>query len=511
MSTPLASRYLIRRKLGEGGMAEVLEAIAQGDSGFTRRVAIKRLREGHHDDPSFSRMFLDEARIASRLHHGSIVGVLDYGVVDDRPFQILEFVDGDSARTLAARGKQAGKPMPLDVALYIATEMARALHYAHTSRDEDGASRGVVHRDVKPANILLSHAGDVKLADFGIAFATERMEKTQTGVAKGTPGFMAPEQIAGGAVDARTDIFALGCTLHALAFGSSPLAIEGNLERLVSGKPFELDASAPEDVAAILRRATDPLPSRRYENAAELAEAIGAALASRLRGDPKGALIKWLESLAETPRPAAALDALMMPEALLEVEDGSWRLQTTRASTPPAPTPEPPPPPVRSSRRPWVIGAAVVVALAAVGALGVHLGRAHGGVAAAPSAPASTPPETTVAPPASTAPPAESVAAAPPTVVATHASHHRVHAVAPAPTSAAPPPRVLGTLAVRGGAYRGATVGIDGRVEPFGAPHYFDLPIGKHALELRVDGGVVARGAAEVLAEHTPTHPLYWP
>jgi len=312
-------------------MAEVLEAIAQGDAGFTRRVAIKRLL-ARYSDPSFARMFLDEARIAAGLHHSGIVGVLDYGVMDGAPFQILEFIDGENAKELYARGVQSKKPMPIEVALFLVAEVARALHYAHGHADDAGVLRGVVHRDVKPANILVSRAGDVKLTDFGIAFARDRSEQTEVGVAKGTPGYMAPEQIVGGSVDARTDIFALGCTLHALVTAESPLATPGNLERLLRREPLELSSDVPEDVARIVRRATAAVPSARYPTAAAMADDVGV-LASQLRADPKGALIKWLESLqpvkAAAPSP---FDALLMPEAVLEHDDAndSWHLEMTK-------------------------------------------------------------------------------------------------------------------------------------------------------------------------------------
>jgi serine/threonine-protein kinase len=509
MSTPLAARYLIRRKLGEGGMAEVLEAVAQGEAGFTRRVAVKRLRSGHEEDPSFSRMFLDEARIASRLHHGSIVSVLDYGVVDGTPFQILEYVDGENARALAKRGARLGKPMPLEVALYLVTELARALHYAHTL--EEG---GVVHRDVKPANILVSRTGDVKLADFGIAFATERSERTEAGVAKGTPGYMSPEQLLGGAVDARADVFALGCTLHALAFGDSPLATVGNAERMLRSEPLFLSEDIPDDVRAIIARAIEPLPSRRWTTAGEMADALGAVLASRLRSDAKGALLGWLGSLGEERAPAT-LDAMLMPEALLENEGGSWRLETTRHEPPPnsrddvpvvAASPAP--------RRAWIAYVAIVAVAVAAAVAGVaafmrfRSPKVEHTVELAPTVPTATTTTSSELAPI----PSKTIAPEPePTHAATIIARPRPTQAVQVQAASASASSVMGTLAVRGGDYRGATVVIDGQVEPFGAPHFFDLPIGKHAIELRKDGAVVSHGTVDVQPDHTPTRPIYFP
>src|SRR5207237_6362173 len=139
---------------------EVFEAIATGERGFTRTVAIKRMLpeiERAHEN-----MFLDEARIASHLHHANIVSVLDYGLADQRPFQVLEFVDGLDLQSAVALAKERGAPIPVEVALHVCTEVAHALQHAHQARGPDGQPLGIVHRDVKPANILVPYDGDVK-------------------------------------------------------------------------------------------------------------------------------------------------------------------------------------------------------------------------------------------------------------------------------------------------------------------------------------------------------------
>ncbi|MFO0678367.1 MAG: protein kinase [Polyangiaceae bacterium] len=325
-------RYKVVRRIGRGGMAEVLEAIAVGENGFERRVAIKRLLAHHESNESFARMFVDEAHIASTLDHPNIAAVLDFGVADGLPFQVLEYVDGHDAETLRQLGVKAGVPMPVEVALHVVTEVAHALDCAHTARDATGDALGVVHRDVSPRNILVSWRGAVKLADFGIAFSKGRSaEKTRAGVAKGTPPYMAPEQLLGGDVDGRTDIFALGCVLHTLLAGRSPLSHEPNMVTLMTGAPMELDPTLPPDVVALVHKATRYAKADRFENAAAMAKAVGAALHKRLDRDAKSLVLEWLARLQELESgavkraPRGKLDGLFEPELVLRNTDAEIR------------------------------------------------------------------------------------------------------------------------------------------------------------------------------------------
>jgi serine/threonine protein kinase len=294
--------------LGQGGMGIVHEAIARGAHDFSRRVVIKQLRSEATLDPTLVKMFLDEARIASRLHHAGIISILDYGIFDGLPFQVLELVDGVDVgavlRQLVARGER----MPVDLALFIATEVAHALAYAHDMTDERGISLGIVHRDVKPSNVLLSWGGDVKLGDFGIAKARLRSFHTMDDVQRGTPPYMAPEQIVGAAVDERTDLFALGATLHAMICGRSPLTSAAAQAALLRGE-VTLSSELPPDVYAIVTRAMRRPPSERFPNARAMAAALGEALVKHLRTDPRSRLIEWLEAFrapAAPPTPSAA-------------------------------------------------------------------------------------------------------------------------------------------------------------------------------------------------------------
>ena len=275
-------------------MGEVHEAVAIGASGFKKRVAIKRVLAERASRPKAERTFFDEARICSKLHHAGIVAILDFGVAEGVTFQVLELVDGISAAEAAAVGRDLGASMPIHVALHITIEVAHALHYAHELSDGAGHGLGIVHRDIKPSNVLLSRSGDVKLCDFGVALARDRLVKTTGQVAKGTRSYMAPEQILALELDARADVFAVGCMLHAFVAGESPMAKEEQRARVLAGQEPSLHASLPDDVRAVVERAVRRSPLERFATADELARAAGEVLAARRPRDARAELIAWL-------------------------------------------------------------------------------------------------------------------------------------------------------------------------------------------------------------------------
>jgi hypothetical protein len=354
--------YRIVRQLGQGGMAVVFEGVLSGAHGFTRRVAIKRIADGVAAGPQMIERFLDEARIASRLHHAGIVGVIDYGVVDGLPFQVLELVDGIDGESLLVK---AGGKLPVDAALILAGDVAHALDHAHRATDDDGRSLGIVHRDVKPSNILVSWSGDVKLTDFGIAVARNRLAATEAGTTRGTVAFMAPEQRTASGTDPRTDVFALGCTLHALITGDSPIADVSVAMRVITGEPAPLSPDVPPEIAAVIARAIAPSPDARFPSAGAMADAIGPLLAHRLQRDARGRLRDLLAEIRGEPKPAAGglLDRLLAVELVLAGPDapGGTRQFVARPTEAVAPSPIAAP---RRSRRRLAAG---IVGLLAIG------------------------------------------------------------------------------------------------------------------------------------------------
>lgn len=209
-------RYEIKRRLAEGGMAEVYLAQATGPEGFAKDVVIKVVRGFLSSDQQFIDMFINEARLSSRLNHANVVQIFDFGKHQQSYFIAMEYVRGTSLFDLRKRCRDRGIPFPPTLVAEIGAQVARGLQYAHSLSDK-GKPLGIVHRDVTPHNVLLSFDGAVKLTDFGIAKASTT--HTAPGVLKGKFAYMAPEQARGEMVDSRTDIFALGVVLWEMLTG----------------------------------------------------------------------------------------------------------------------------------------------------------------------------------------------------------------------------------------------------------------------------------------------------
>ncbi len=331
-----SDRYRIGRRIGGGGMAEVFEADALGQHGFSRKVALKRLRTEGLDQASV-RSFIDEATIASRLHHNNIVAVLDFGLSDGRPFIVMELVDGFDLAALQDASRPRQLRAPVEAVLHIGIEVCRALEYAHRAQD-GGRPLGIVHRDVSPENILVSHGGEVKLADFGIAFAHERLEATRVGVVKGKLEYLAPEQLRMAEVDGRADVFSLGIVLHRLLTGENPMADSEIRQRVIAGENPPISNALPEDIRSALERATRSSPRQRFASAAELGQQLFAAFNARTKKDGPTLLANWVSTVRQAPRVEASspnvFDALLNVELVLAPDSNSVRSFTSIESRP---------------------------------------------------------------------------------------------------------------------------------------------------------------------------------
>ncbi len=308
-----SSRYEMKDRIATGGMGEVWRA---RDTVLGREVAVKLLKREYADDPRFRERFANEAKHAASLHHPNIATVFDFGQNEtadgSRPYLVMELVDGRPLSELI----RSDRPMDPDQVRDLIRQAAEALAAAHAA--------GIVHRDVKPANLLVTPAGRVKVTDFGIARAADSTALTGTGEVLGTPHYLSPEQAEGKVATPASDVYALGVVLFECLTGRRPFVgdtpIATALAHLRSPMP-ELPDSIPDDLAAVTRRALSKDPAARYLDAAAFAAALGAP-ASVFDGAPAAAAV-----------PADATQAMAPPTAVLS------QAPPTAAEPPPADPP----------------------------------------------------------------------------------------------------------------------------------------------------------------------------
>jgi serine/threonine-protein kinase len=367
-------RYEIGGLIAQGGMAEIRAACAVSEPGVSKRVALKRIRTDRSADPVFLANFFDEARLAVQLSHANVVQVFDFGrTEDDEFFLAMEFVEGvDLQRLRRTAGNQALSPAE---ALHLVAQALRGLDYAHRRADAAGQPLGIVHLDVKPANLLLSFEGEVKLTDFGVARSRDARSPS-IGIC-GTIPFMSPEQARGDRVDTRSDVFSAGVVLSTLLCGAAPFGdgdTERTLERVRHARHQGPAPAALAELEPLLSRALAPDPERRFPTAGSFADALEEWLYARgLRG---GATLLQERLRRSFPGERERLNALFEPGARslgLEVarpaseREGTLLSRVARVDGPRRETlvaVEPP----RTRLRAVVAGGAAVLALAGVGA-----------------------------------------------------------------------------------------------------------------------------------------------
>ncbi len=387
-------KYRLGERIGGGGMAEVFEATLIGVAGFERPVAVKRMLPALSSDPTFGAMFINEARIASLLHHANIVTVLDFDRDGEgRFFLVMELIRGMDLRQLADAGS-----LPIEVAVHIACEMLRGLDYAH-ELEHDGKRLGIVHRDISPHNVMISWDGQVKLVDFGIAKAVAATGVSRSGTLKGKLAYMSPEQAGALELDGRSDVFAVGVVLHELIAGER--LFRGSTEPEVLARVLTQPIPRPGDkrpgvppalddaVMGMLQRDRD----RRFAGAHDALEALLASASARGGLELERLLGERFPDRARKRRPATAASGGGSPP--LATPTDPTAVPDTPSGSPPPPAPPPssaagdrtlparpaslktltapstrevPPAPVR----PWRAGLLVVV-LAAAATAGVLL------------------------------------------------------------------------------------------------------------------------------------------
>lgn len=296
-------RYRAVQKIADGGSAEVFLAEQQGAAGFKRLVVLKRIRPELYADAQYREMLIEEAQLSMSLHHSNLVEVLDVGEANGRYFLVMELVDGWTLHQIMRRARDAGLPLPPELAVYIAGEICRALAYAH-QRSEDGQPLGIVHRDVCPNNVLVSMHAEVKLTDFGIAKARTRTTHTKIGMIKGKPAYMSPEQARAEVLDARSDLFSVGTVLYSLLTGKMPFPGPSDHERLiqVSGleppTPSSLVPELPKELSKLVVKAMAKKREDRFQSAQEMMGALEAVQRSALKPAGRSELENFLRMLS---------------------------------------------------------------------------------------------------------------------------------------------------------------------------------------------------------------------
>jgi hypothetical protein len=267
-------QYRIIEQLGRGGMAEVYKAY---QAALDRYVAVKVLHPLVGADEQFLARFQREAKAVAALRHPNIVQIHDFGHEADRYYMVMEFVEGQTLKHRLDSLQRAGTHMPLDEVMRIMAEVCSALAYAH--------QRGMIHRDVKPANVLLSAEGHAVLSDFGIAYMVEGTRYTLTGVI-GTPDYMSPEQGMGQPVDARSDIYSLGVMLYEILTGRVPFSADTPMAVIFKHvqnplpMPRSINPAISEAVERVVLKALSKNPDDRFATTGQMAEALRAALAA---------------------------------------------------------------------------------------------------------------------------------------------------------------------------------------------------------------------------------------
>jgi eukaryotic-like serine/threonine-protein kinase len=258
-------------------MAELYLALHRSTAGFEKLVVIKRALPLFNHEEEFIAMLLHEARIAATLSHPNIVQIYDVGQIDGTYFIAMEHVHGEDLRGIQRQLAKRGRELPIEHALSVGIGLCSGLAYAHEKCDLGGNHFGIVHRDISPHNVLVSYSGDVKLVDFGVAKSRVQLtDQTRAGSIKGKIAYMSPEQALGQALDARSDIFAIGTTLYELTTGRRLFRARTDFEtlRMVGAANFvaprDVRPNYPEQLEAILLRALAKYPRDRYQSAREL-------------------------------------------------------------------------------------------------------------------------------------------------------------------------------------------------------------------------------------------------
>ncbi|MCK6526642.1 protein kinase [Myxococcota bacterium] len=295
-------RYVLREVAGIGAMGQVYRAVRRGPMGFRKDVALKQILPEVAADPDRLLGFVNEARVGGFLRHPNLVEVYEFDQVEGTYYLAMEFVDGWSLSQLFQRARIEGRPAPPRAVAEMGIQVCAGLAWAHEAVDDAGQPLRLVHRDLKPGNLLVSRSGTVKVADFGIAQASSNLfQRVDHDLAQGTPGYMSPEQVRGDPMDGRSDLFALAAVLVEAALLRPLFPYDGDIasalrriDRVEAAGALREMERIGRPVAEVLRRALTRTPEERIPSARALAEGLRGAL-ERIPAGP--GLLAWLDAL----------------------------------------------------------------------------------------------------------------------------------------------------------------------------------------------------------------------
>jgi serine/threonine-protein kinase len=447
--TPVG-RYVMFDRIAAGGMAAVHLGRLMGEGGFSRTVAIKALHPQFALDPEFAAMFLDEARLAARIHHPNVVATLDVVKSDDQIYLVMEYVDGESLFYLLKTAALRGEKLPIPVVSRIVSGALHGVHAAHEAKSDKGEALGIVHRDVSPQNILVGVDGIARVLDFGVAKARHRAHTTQEGQLKGKLAYMSPEQVLSQPVTPRTDVFAAAVVLwEALAmrrlfFTESDAALIKALLDEAIAPPSKYRPDIPAGLDDIVMRGLERDPAKRWASAEEMADALEAVVPPATTRET-GKLVRTLgeERLVARAEIVARVEASSPGDTTLgrrtapkldDLPPADVRTGVGVARTNPAPS-------VSAPKRSWALwgGIALVVMVFGGGAAVLTRPSATPAVSPASAPPPGTgePPVAAQSAPSPTPPPSPAAPPAPPTtdapLAATAATGSTPSATAPKP------------------------------------------------------------------------------
>jgi eukaryotic-like serine/threonine-protein kinase len=304
--------YEMTRTIAEGGMGVVYEAVQRGAGGFTKVVAVKLIREEYSTISEFQKNFIGEARLVANLIHTNIVQTYHLGQIGGQYFMVMEYVSGVNLEQLIERHTALGRLMPVNIAAFIISRIARGLTYAHQKCDREGRPLGIVHRDIGPKNVMIADEGDVKLTDFGIAKALDLMYNEEGKVIAGKDEYLSPEQANYAVTDGRADLFPLGIVLTELLLGRN---IFRDADRMVSRQNIltmpiprfsNLRPEIDPKLEAILQKALQRDREKRYQSAYEMLNDLEVYLYSDGYGPTNEKLGAYLKTIMNEPLPAAS-------------------------------------------------------------------------------------------------------------------------------------------------------------------------------------------------------------